>query len=69
MDREKFSARLKLLRECKGVSAEIASLDMNLDKNCVWLWESGKRKPEVDSIIKLVNYFGCTAGYLIGTED
>ena len=66
---KKFRERLKLLRERMGVSAEAASLDMNLDKNCVWLWENGKRKPSVDSICKLARYYDVPADYLLGLKD
>jgi len=69
MDLEKFQQRLKALREEKKISAESASLDMGLDKNCVWLWESGGRKPGTDSICKLAKYFGVSADFLLGLGD
>jgi len=69
MDLAKFRERLRKLRESKGASAESTSLDMGFDKNCVWLWENGKRKPGIDSICKISKYFNVTTDYLLGLVD
>jgi len=65
----KFQERLKSLRETKGISAESMSLDMGFDKNCVWLWESGKRKPSTESIYKLAKHLSVSSDYLLGLGD
>jgi len=69
MDLAKFQERLKKLREEKNLSAESVSLEMGLDKNCIWLWENGKRKPGTDSICKLAKYFGVSSDFLLGLSD
>lgn len=32
-------------------------------------WETGKANPELENLIKLADYFGCTIDYLIGRES
>jgi len=69
MDSAIFRERLKKLREDKNISAESLSLEMEFDKNCIWLWENGKRKPNVASIYKIAKYFNVTSDYLLGLSD
>lgn len=69
MDWAKFRARLKKLRENKRLSAESVSLNMGLDKNCFWLWERGKRKPNTESIYNLSKYFNIASDFLLGLVD
>lgn len=64
-----FKDRLKQLREEKAVSS--ATLAAHFDKctAAIRMWESGKSKPDTDTLIKLAEYFNCTTDYLLGVSD
>ena len=65
----KFAERLKELREEKNITISELSKQINISSACISRWEKGLRIPNIDSIIVLCEYFGCTAGYIIGIED
>lgn len=67
--KNKFAERLKELRENKNISQTSLAKELNISDACINRWEKGIRTPNIDSIILLCNYFGCTADYLIGLED
>ncbi len=48
--------------------AKLASL-LFVSQDTISLWELGKSKPDIDSIIRLTKIFGVTADYLLGLED
>lgn len=64
----KFAERLKELREEKGLSQSGLSKEIKISTACINRWEKKLRIPNIDSIIILCNFFGCTAGYIIGLE-
>ena len=65
----KFKERLEELRKEKDLSWAAVCRGTGLSHTAFSKWLAGTRLPNIDSIIILVGYFGCTAGYLIGTED
>ncbi len=60
--------KLKELRKQKGIKQkEIADyLQMATMTYCGY--ETGKREPTIDTLIKLANYFNCSVDELIGNE-
>lgn len=65
----KFAERLKALREEKSLSQNELSKHINVSVACINRWEKNLRVPNIDSIIAICKYFGCTSDYLIGLED
>jgi transcriptional regulator with XRE-family HTH domain len=65
----KFAARLKELREERGITKKELSVAVHVSDTCVSRWENGSRTPNVDSIIALSQFFGVSADYLIGLVD
>lgn len=63
---EEFCARLKLLREDKGVEQQQVSLDLGLSKNACHKWESGKSEPNLKYLEMIADYFDATVDYLLG---
>ena len=45
------------------------SKKVNISTACINRWEKNLRVPNIDSIITLCQFFGCSADYLIGLED
>lgn len=37
-----------------------------ISKSAMYYWSSGKRKPTMESIIKLANYFNCSIDFILG---
>lgn len=67
--KNKFAERLKELRENKNLTQLSLAKELNISDACINRWEKGLRTPNIDSIIILCAYFGCTADYIIGLED
>jgi transcriptional regulator with XRE-family HTH domain len=65
----KFAERLDELRQEKNLTWAELSRETNLSTTAFTKWIAKTRQPNIDSIIVLTNFFGCTAGYLIGTEN
>jgi len=65
----KFAERLKELREERNMTQSEISKATGINVITISRWENGSRIPGLESIEKLVKFFGCSAGYLIGTED
>ena len=60
--------RFKEQRLKSGVNqVELAKI-FNVSKQTISNWESGKRKPDTDTIFKLANFFGVTTDYLLGND-
>ncbi|MCL2862237.1 MAG: helix-turn-helix domain-containing protein [Firmicutes bacterium] len=61
--------RLKELREEKGLSqVELAKL-MDIKQRTISHYEKGEREPDFQTLKKLCDFFGVTAGYLLGFEE
>ena len=66
---EKFSERLKELRIEKDLSQVQLAKETSLSKSALSYWEIGKRIPNAQAVIILAQFFGVSAGYLLGIED
>lgn len=67
---DKFSNRLKELRERKGLTQQrLSELLGNIAVPTIKQWESEKRFPQMDSIITLSQFFNVTSDYLLGLTD
>jgi len=65
-----FKDRLRELRTEKGLSQNALAKVAGLHQQTVNSWESGNMKPNLDHIIALCKFFGCTADFLVGlTKD
>lgn len=60
-----LAQNLKYLREQKGLSQKDFSEDMGLSRAAVSNWETGERKPDIEMIIRLAEYFGITLDELV----
>ncbi len=65
----KFAERLKELREEKNLTQYELSKKVNISAACINRWEKNLRIQNIDSIIILCQFFGCSSDYLIGLED
>lgn len=66
----KFAERFKLIRLQRGLTLEDIAIGMGASKSTLSQYETKKRKPELDMIIKVSEYLSISADYLLGlTED
>jgi transcriptional regulator with XRE-family HTH domain len=61
--------RLKKLRNEKGVTQQELGDYLGVSRSTVAGYETGKRKPEYDTLHKLANYFNVSIDYLLGNTD
>lgn len=66
---EKFAPRLRTLIDAKGITVRSLAKDLNVSVGVLSDWQNGNKTPRGDSIMKLAEYFGVTADYLLGLTD
>lgn len=64
-----FSTRLKKLRKEKGISMDELASNLGVTKSRVNMWENNGTIPRSEILIKLANYYGVSADYLIGNDS
>ena len=68
-DMEKFSDRLRQLREEAGVSMNQLSRALEVSNAAICKWENGNAEPKVTYLIKLSEFFECSVDYLVGKTN
>jgi len=61
--------RLKSLRLQENITATQLAAQINKGESAVRMWEIGRSKPDVDTLIKLAKYFNCTTDFLLGLSE
>lgn len=65
----KLAERLKELRTENGLTLKQIATELSIPLETYANYEHGIRKPPIDLIISICNYYGVTADYLIGRTD
>lgn len=60
--------RLKELRKAKKLTQIDLAKELDVTPGAVGLWETGKRVPDIETILKIAKVFNVTADYLMGNE-
>lgn len=61
--------RIKLLREERHLKQEELARDLSVAPSTIGMYETNKRQPNNDLIIKLAKYFNVSTDYLLGKSD
>ena len=69
MNPKETGKRIQLLRKQKGLSQEELADKLNVSSNTVAKIECVLRRPSVDFVIDLVNFFDTTVDYIILGEE
>jgi len=64
-----FAARLRSLREKKGVTQTELGRLFNLSKQAISSYERRESQPDVETLKRLADYFQCSTDYLLGRTD
>ena len=57
--------RIFTLRTQAGISQQRLADDLKLSRRAISLWETGRRTPDIQSVLLLANYFQVSLDYLI----
>ena len=60
--------RIKELRKAKRLSQSDFAIILDVSQGAVTQWERGVRKPDVDMLQAIADYFGVTTDYLLGRD-
>lgn len=63
-----YPQRLAELRKKKGFTQGELCEELGIKVNAYREWEMGRRRPELESLIKLAEYYGVSMDYLLGLE-
>jgi len=61
--------RLKELCELKRLNQHGLALKLNVSQSTISYYETGERKPDLDFLIQLVDYFDVSIDYLVGRSN
>lgn len=65
-----FSERLKELRKRNGLTQIELAKNLNVATGTIGMWETGKRSPDNETLLKLAEYFDVTVDELLrGNEN
>lgn len=64
--RNMLAERLKEMRRAKGLTQRDMARRFRLSNVGYGAWERGDTEPSIDNIMRLCEFFGCTADSLIG---
>lgn len=64
-----MKTRLKEERRKKGIKAIDLARALNVSKQTVSNWENDKRNPDLETLCKLADLYGCSLDHLVGRED
>lgn len=64
-----FGERLKLLRKKKGLTIEELAEKIGLGRSTYAGYETEKRKPQLETIIKLADFHNTSTDYILGLTD
>lgn len=61
--------RIKELRQSKGLTQAELATKLGVTRQAVSLYEKGQRKPKIETLKKLADYFGVSVPYIKGELD
>ena len=64
-----FSETMSELRRKKGASQRTAAADLGISQALLSHYENGAREPGLDFVCRACEYYGVSAGYLLGRAD
>jgi len=68
-EKNSFGSRLKELRLRKQITQEQLATYLGVSKSAVGMWEGEKREPDLETVLKVADYFEVSVEYLLGREN
>lgn len=63
-----FGKHIVMLRKEKGMTQTELAKSIGIGRSALALYETEKREPDIDTLIKLADFFSVSVGYILGTE-
>ena len=60
---------LRKIRKLKNLNQQKVALDLNISREALSHYETGKREPSLSMLLQMSKYFGVSIEYLITGED
>lgn len=64
-----FAKRLRDLREQNNLQQKELAKELNVLEATVSMWETGKRVPYSEMLVKIAKFFNVSVDYLLGFDD
>lgn len=61
--------RIREIRKRRGITMKQLGEIVDLAESTISQYETGKRQPDNETLLKISEYFGVTVGYLLGAEE
>jgi len=61
-----FGKNLRTLRLSEKISQDELGKNLGVCNQTVSFWEIGKREPDLDTLVKIADYFQVSTDYLLG---
>lgn len=68
-DSQVFATRLKELRTARGLTMDALAKEIHGTKAAIGNFENANKKPSLDALIALADYFDVSLDYLVGRSD
>ena len=65
----KFAENLRFLRKSKNITQKELAEQLSVDKRQISKLETQYNESNIDMLIKLANFFGCSVDYLLGRDQ
>ena len=69
MSRGDFMKGLRQIRISKNLNQQKVAMDLNISREALSHYETGRREPSLDMLKKLSAYFNVSIDYLINGEE
>ena len=66
---ESLGEKIRELRKSKGLSQYELAREISVSQATVASWENNTRKPSIELIRQMANYFSVSSDYLLGSES
>ncbi|WP_304459261.1 helix-turn-helix domain-containing protein [Alicyclobacillus sendaiensis] len=64
-----LAKRLRILRRQKGLTQQALCNELGLNRSTYAKYETGENHPEVETLVRLADYFGVSVDYLLGRSS
>ncbi|WP_313341416.1 helix-turn-helix transcriptional regulator [Sedimentibacter sp.] len=64
----KISERIRYLRLKNNLTAKDLSVILGTSESAISLYENGKRKPSIELILKMADYFNVSTDFILGVD-
>ena len=61
--------KLKTLREQNNLTQRAFAEKLDVTHGAIGMWETGKRDPDIETLIKMSDFFGVSIDYLVGHSN